>query len=132
MEIVLLAVIVADLHRRARFQHRPAAERLVVERGCKFRRIADPAWRFLVPSSTAWPTATCSRKCPLDVPSQVCITVGQHPAAGRWHPFYFQVTDPMRASYGSSDYIGAITQLAQTTLRSGDRQDGARQDLRGA
>jgi regulator of protease activity HflC (stomatin/prohibitin superfamily) len=31
---------------------------------------------------------------------------------------YFQVTDPMRASYGSSDYIVAITQLAQTTLRS--------------
>jgi regulator of protease activity HflC (stomatin/prohibitin superfamily) len=31
---------------------------------------------------------------------------------------YFQVTDPMRASYGSSNYIMAITQLAQTTLRS--------------
>jgi regulator of protease activity HflC (stomatin/prohibitin superfamily) len=31
---------------------------------------------------------------------------------------YFQVTDAMRASYGSSDYISAITQLAQTTLRS--------------
>ena len=31
---------------------------------------------------------------------------------------YFQVTDPMRASYGSSNYISAITQLAQTTLRS--------------
>jgi regulator of protease activity HflC (stomatin/prohibitin superfamily) len=31
---------------------------------------------------------------------------------------YFQVTDPMRASYGSSNYINAITQLAQTTLRS--------------
>src|SRR5450830_898006 len=31
---------------------------------------------------------------------------------------YFQITDPMRASYGSSNYIAAITQLAQTTLRS--------------
>jgi len=31
---------------------------------------------------------------------------------------YFQVTDPMRASYGSSNYVHAITQLAQTTLRS--------------
>jgi regulator of protease activity HflC (stomatin/prohibitin superfamily) len=31
---------------------------------------------------------------------------------------YFQVTDPMRASYGSSNYVTAITQLAQTTLRS--------------
>jgi regulator of protease activity HflC (stomatin/prohibitin superfamily) len=31
---------------------------------------------------------------------------------------YFQVTDPMRASYGSSNYIMAVTQLAQTSLRS--------------
>ena len=31
---------------------------------------------------------------------------------------YFQVTDPMRASYGSSNYIVAVTQLAQTSLRS--------------
>ncbi len=31
---------------------------------------------------------------------------------------YFQVTDPMRASYGSSNYLSAITQLAQTLLRS--------------
>ena len=44
---------------------------------------------------------------------------------------YFQVTDPMRASYGSSNYISAITQLAQTSLR-GHRQAGAGQDLRGA
>jgi regulator of protease activity HflC (stomatin/prohibitin superfamily) len=31
---------------------------------------------------------------------------------------YFQVTDPRLASYGSSNYISAISQLAQTTLRS--------------
>ncbi len=31
---------------------------------------------------------------------------------------YFQVTDPRLASYGTSDYVSAITQLAQTTLRS--------------
>jgi regulator of protease activity HflC (stomatin/prohibitin superfamily) len=36
------------------------------------------------------------------------------------------VTDPMRASYGSSNYLSAITQLAQTLLRSVIRQDGAR------
>jgi regulator of protease activity HflC (stomatin/prohibitin superfamily) len=31
---------------------------------------------------------------------------------------YFQVTDPMKASYGSSNFVFAITQLSQTTLRS--------------
>jgi len=51
------------------------------------------------------------------VPSQVCITRDntQLQVDG---VLYFQVTDAMRASYGSSNYISAITQLAQTTLRS--------------
>jgi regulator of protease activity HflC (stomatin/prohibitin superfamily) len=54
---------------------------------------------------------------PLDVPSQVCITRDntQLQVDGI---LFFQITDPMRASYGSSNYLIAITQLAQTTLRS--------------
>jgi regulator of protease activity HflC (stomatin/prohibitin superfamily) len=57
------------------------------------------------------------KEVPLDVPSQVCITRDntQLQVDGI---LYFQVTDPMRASYGSSDYLGSITQLAQTSLRS--------------
>jgi len=57
------------------------------------------------------------KEIPLDVPSQVCITRDntQLQVDGI---LYFQVTDPMRASYGSSNYIVAITQLSQTTLRS--------------
>ena len=51
------------------------------------------------------------------MPSQVCITRDntQLQVDGI---IYFQVTDPMRASYGSSNYVVAITQLAQTLLRS--------------
>jgi regulator of protease activity HflC (stomatin/prohibitin superfamily) len=51
------------------------------------------------------------------VPSQVCITKDNT----QLHVdgiLYFQVTDPSRASYGSSNFVLAITQLAQTTLRS--------------
>jgi len=57
------------------------------------------------------------KEIPLDVPSQICITRDntQLQVDGI---LYFQVTDPMRASYGSSNYVMAITQLAQTTLRS--------------
>ncbi len=57
------------------------------------------------------------KEIPLDVPSQVCITRDntQLTVDGI---LYFQVTDAMRASYGASNYIVAITQLAQTTLRS--------------
>ena len=51
------------------------------------------------------------------MPSQVCITRDntQLTVDGI---LYFQVTDPRLASYGTSNYIVAITQLAQTTLRS--------------
>ena len=54
---------------------------------------------------------------PLDVPPQVCITKDNT----QLHVdgiLYFQVTDPRLASYGSTNYVLAITQLAQTTLRS--------------
>ena len=56
------------------------------------------------------------KEIPLDVPSQICITRDntQLQVDGI---LYFQVTDPMRASYGSSNYIMAVTQLAQTSLR---------------
>ena len=54
---------------------------------------------------------------PLDTRSQVCITKDntQLTVDG---VLFFQVTDPQSASYGTSNYIIAITQLAQTTLRS--------------
>jgi len=57
------------------------------------------------------------KEIPLDVPSQVCITRDntQLQVDGI---LYFQITDAMRASYGSSNYVIAMTQLAQTTLRS--------------
>jgi regulator of protease activity HflC (stomatin/prohibitin superfamily) len=57
------------------------------------------------------------REIPFDVPSQICITKDntQLQVDGI---LYFQVTDPKLASYGSSNFMVAITQLAQTTLRS--------------
>lgn len=57
------------------------------------------------------------KEVPLDVPSQICITRDntQLKVDGI---LYFQVTDAKLASYGTSNYIVAITQLSQTTLRS--------------
>ena len=57
------------------------------------------------------------KEVPLDVPEQICITKDntQLTVDGI---LYYQVTDPRLASYGSSNYVAAITQLAQTTLRS--------------
>jgi regulator of protease activity HflC (stomatin/prohibitin superfamily) len=57
------------------------------------------------------------KEVPQDVPEQVCIT-RDNTQLGVDGILYFQVTDPRLASYGTSDYIAAITQLSQTTLRS--------------
>ncbi|MGB7541071.1 MAG: stomatin-like protein, partial [Burkholderiales bacterium] len=57
------------------------------------------------------------KEVPADVAEQVCITKDNTQLAVDGL-IYYQVTDPRLASYGTSDYVTAIVQLAQTTLRS--------------
>ncbi|ETD71702.1 stomatin 2 [Pelistega indica] len=95
----------------------PQQHAWVVERLGKYDRTLTPGPRFVIPFIEKITYKHSLKEIPLDVPSQVCITRDntQLQVDG---VLYFQVTDPMRASYGSSNYINAITQLAQTTLRS--------------
>lgn len=95
----------------------PQQHAWVVERLGKFDRVLSPGPGFVIPFVERVSYKHSLKEIPLDVPSQVCITRDntQLQVDG---VLYFQVTDPMRASYGSSNYITAITQLAQTTLRS--------------
>ena len=95
----------------------PQQHAWVVERLGKFDRILMPGLNIIVPFIDRVASKHELKEFPLDVPSQVCITRDntQLQVDG---VLYFQVTDPMRASYGSSNYIDAITQLAQTSLRS--------------
>ena len=95
----------------------PQQRALVVERLGRFDRVLEPGLRFTIPFIDRVSARHDLREVPLDVPPQVCITKDntQLQVDGI---LYFQVTDPMRASYGSSNYIVAVTQLAQTSLRS--------------
>ncbi|WP_428424063.1 SPFH domain-containing protein [Methylibium sp.] len=95
----------------------PQQSAWVVERLGKYHTTLVPGLNFLVPFVDRLAYRHSLKEIPLDVPSQVCITRDntQLTVDGI---LYFQVTDPMRASYGASNYIVAITQLAQTTLRS--------------
>ena len=95
----------------------PQQNAWVVERLGKFNATLKPGLNFLVPFVDKVAYKHSLKEIPLDVPSQVCITRDntQLQVDGI---LYFQVTDPMRASYGSSNYIMAVTQLAQTSLRS--------------
>ena len=89
----------------------------VVERLGKFHAVLNPGLNFIIPFIDRVAYKHSLKEVPLDTPSQVCITKDntQLTVDG---VLYFQVTDPQRASYGTSNYIIAITQLAQTTLRS--------------
>ena len=95
----------------------PQQRALVVERWGKFHMVLEPGLRFVIPFIDRIAYRHDLREIPLDVPSQICITKDntQLQVDGI---LYFQVTDPRLASYGSSNYVVAITQLAQTTLRS--------------
>jgi regulator of protease activity HflC (stomatin/prohibitin superfamily) len=95
----------------------PQQNAWVVERLGKFNAALKPGLNFLIPFIDKVAYKHSLKEIPLDVPSQVCITRDntQLQVDGI---LYFQVTDPMRASYGSSNYIMAVTQLAQTSLRS--------------
>jgi regulator of protease activity HflC (stomatin/prohibitin superfamily) len=95
----------------------PQQNAWVVERLGKYHATLAPGLNIVVPFVDRVAYKHSLKEIPLDVPPQVCITRDntQLQVDGI---LYFQVTDAMRASYGSSNYLQAITQLAQTTLRS--------------
>jgi len=95
----------------------PQQHAWVVERLGRFHAVLAPGLNIVIPFVDRIAYKHILKEIPLDVPPQVCITKDntQLQVDGI---LYFQITDPMRASYGSSNYITAITQLAQTTLRS--------------
>ena len=95
----------------------PQQHAWVIERLGKYDRTLSPGAGFVIPFIERVAYKHSLKEIPLDVPSQVCIT-RDNTQLQVDAVLYFQVTDPMRASYGSSNYISAITQLAQTTLRS--------------
>jgi regulator of protease activity HflC (stomatin/prohibitin superfamily) len=113
----LVVLIVAILFVSRSLKVVPQQHAWVIERLGKFHGTLLPGLNFLIPFVDRVAYRHSLKEIPLDVPSQVCITRDntQLKVDGI---LYFQVTDPMRASYGSSDYVSAITQLSQTTLRS--------------
>ncbi len=117
MEIAIVLAVIAIIFIARSLKIVPQQNAWVVERLGKFDRALTPGLSLLVPFVDRVAYKHSLKEVPLDVPSQVCITKDntQLQVDGI---LYFQITDPMRASYGSSDYIVAITQLAQTTLRS--------------
>ena len=95
----------------------PQQHAWVIERVGRYHETLTPCLSIIVPFVDRVAYKHVLKEIPLDVPSQICITRDntQLTIDG---VLYFQVTDAMKASYGSSNYVSAIVQLAQTTLRS--------------
>jgi regulator of protease activity HflC (stomatin/prohibitin superfamily) len=95
----------------------PQQDAWVVERLGKYHATLGAGLNIVIPFVDRIAYKHILKEIPLDVPPQVCITRDntQLQVDGI---LYFQITDARLASYGSSNYVAAITQLAQTTLRS--------------
>ncbi len=117
MEVALLIFVIAVIFISRSIKVVPQQHAWVVERLGKYHGTLTPGLNILVPFVDKVAYKHILKEIPLDIPSQVCITRDntQLQVDGI---LYFQVTDAMRASYGSSNYIMAISQLAQTSLRS--------------
>jgi len=113
--IFFIAVIVAFVIEGVRIV--PQQHASVVERLGKFHATLEPGLNLIIPFLDRVAYQHSLKEVPLDVPEQVCITKDNTQLAVDGI-LYYQVTDPRLASYGSANYVSAITQLAQTTLRS--------------
>src|SRR3982751_2895557 len=115
--VALIVFIVAMIFVIRAIKVVPQQNAWVKERLGKYAGTLTPGLNFVIPFIERVAYKHSLKEVPLDVPSQVCITKDntQLQVDGI---IYFQITDPMRASYGSSNYVFAITQLAQTLLRS--------------
>ncbi len=117
MEVAIVLFVVAVVFITQSVKVVPQQHAWVRERLGKYAGTLTPGLNFIVPFVDRIAYKHSLKEIPLDVPSQVCITRDntQLQVDGI---LYFQVTDAMRASDGSSNYIMAVTQLAQTSLRS--------------
>ena len=95
----------------------PQQQAWVIERLGKYHEILPPGLNVIVPFIDRIAYRHSLKEVPLDIPEQVCITKDNTQLAVDGI-IYYQVSDPKLASYGSSDYVLAISQLAQTALRS--------------
>jgi len=111
----LVAMVVVFIFEGVRIV--PQQNAWVVERLGRFHSVLEPGLNLIVPFLDRIAYKHSLKEVPLDIPEQVCITRDNTQLAVDGI-IYFQVVDPRLASYGTSNYILAITQLAQTALRS--------------
>src|SRR5688500_10037455 len=95
----------------------PQQSAYVVERLGRYHGTLNAGFHILVPFVDVIRYRHTLKETAVDIPAQVCIT-RDNVQVGVDGVLYLKVLNPERASYGITDYMFAISQLAQTTLRS--------------
>lgn len=95
----------------------PQQSAFVVENLGKYSRTLRAGFHILIPFIEKAAYKHSLKELAIDIDEQICITK-DNVQVGVDGVLYLQVLDPERASYGITDYVFAISQLAQTTLRS--------------
>jgi regulator of protease activity HflC (stomatin/prohibitin superfamily) len=113
--VLLIGIVVAFVVEGVRIV--PQQSAWVIERLGRFHGTLEPGLNLIIPFLDRIAYTHSLKEVPLDVPEQVCITKDNTQLAVDGI-IYYQVVDPRLASYGTSNYVLAITQLAQTALRS--------------
>ena len=115
LALVVAAVAIVILFKTAIVV--PQQSAFVVERLGKYSKTLSAGFHILVPGIERIAYKHTLKETALDIAEQICITK-DNVQVGIDGVLYLQVLDPARASYGIADYHFAISQLAQTTLRS--------------
>lgn len=113
--LVLAFFIIVTIFKTARIV--PNRWAFVVERLGKYSRTLEAGFHILIPFLDKIAYRHSLKEMAIDVPPQTCITK-DNIAVEIDGVLYLQVVDAVRASYGIRDYVYAITQLSQTTMRS--------------
>ena len=102
---------------RAALRIVPQQQAWVVERLGKYSRTLSPGLNIIVPFIDRVAFRFDTREMPTEVPPQVCISLDNTTLTVDGF-LYLQITDPVKAAYGSNNPMNAAMQLAQTTMRS--------------
>ncbi len=113
--LVLIFLIIVIIARTAVVV--PQQNAFIVERLGRYHATLQAGFHVLVPFLDAIRYRHSLKEVAIDIPAQVCIT-RDNVQVGVDGILYMKVLDPERASYGISNFNFAITQLAQTNLRS--------------
>lgn len=113
--IIIAIVAFILLYRTIRIV--PQQKAYVIERLGKYNRTIDAGLHIVIPFLDKIQYKHSLKEVVLDIPEQICITRDnvQVTIDG---VLFFRVIDPQKASYGVNNFVPAIIQLAQTTLRS--------------